>query len=843
MAINSFIRRIKMKTRSVKLLALLIAIILIVSSLPIFATAADDLQYNYSKEYNSGKRGEVCTTLNGTSASSYYTGSYTYENLITLSSSSLKTSLHNLMTNTHKYISSYANCRDMAIRTDCENGRGNASGQDNQKVTLIYTSYEATRSQWDGWNREHVWPQSLGGGNTSGGGADLHHIRPSDAGVNSSRGNKPYGYAGSGATEKYGTNPAIGWLGGTYNSTYFEPEDYAKGDVARIVLYVYVRWGSDWGADSVTEVFQSVDVLLEWCALDPVDTWEMGRNEVIQDIQGNRNVFIDYPELAWQLYGKEVPEDMATPSNAAATGNVPQPPAGGGDSGDNSGDNGGNNTSSTPAEIPESFVLKNQGMYVTATESTYTSSSSGTTKKQFKLSSNKSDAVTLKLVKNSDDTVYIKNGDKYLYADGTDVKYVTTAEDNTEFVLEWAGDGYYIKCANATYQSKPQYLEAYNSSLTCYGLQSGKESMYKFTFESVNGSSTPSNPGSEETTTKPSTPPAEEEPNKPSTSAGLLAEFDFGTNSSASHVDGNSLGTSKTYTTSGYTLSLSSMSNIYGPAYDAKGNSCIKMGASSKAGSLTFTVPSDVDKVVIYAAKYKANASKITINGTEKSLTKNSNDGQYDMIEIDTTSTKTITINTLSGGYRCMINTIEFWSNKTEVETETQPPEINTEETETTAPTVEPEETETETKAPTVEPEVSETETKAPTVEPTETETADTTTEVEATTPEVESTTPEVETDTQDGNNGSTEIETNAPGGSNTPDGSDAPNETNGTEPNESAPADESNPPVVETDPAPEVNTEPAKKKGCKSSVTCSMAVVCVSLVGLYTVIRRKKED
>ena len=835
-----------MKTRSVKLLALLIAIILIVSSLPIFATAADDLQYNYSKEYNSGKRGEVCTTLNGTSASSYYTGSYTYENLITLSSSGLETSLHNLMTDTHKYISSYANCRDMAIRTDCENGRGNASGQDNQKVTLIYTSYEATRSQYNGWNREHVWPKSLGGNSETGGGADLHHIRPSDAGVNSSRGNKPYGYAGSGATEKYGTNPAIGWLGGTYNSTYFEPEDYAKGDVARIILYVYVRWGSDWGADSVTEVFQSVDVLLEWCELDPVDTWEMGRNEVVQKIQGNRNVFIDYPELAWQLYGKAVPEDMATPSNAAANGNVPQPPAGGGNENPDTPSNPG--TSTTPAEIPESFVLKNQGMYVTATESTYTSST-GSTKKQFKLSSNKSDAVTLKLVKNSDDTVYIKNGDKYLYADGTDVKYVTTAGDNTEFVLEWAGDGYYIKCANATYQSKPQYLEVYNSSLTCYGLQSGKESMYKFTFESVNGSSTPSNPGSEETTTKPSTPPAEEEPNKPSTSAGLLAEFDFGTNSSASHVDGNSLGTSKTYSSGGYSLQLNNMSSVYGSAYDAKGNSCLKLGTSKVVGGFSFTVPADVDKVVIYAAKYKANASKITINGTSTSLTKNSNDGQYDAIEIDTTSNKTVTLTTVSGGLRCMINTIEFWSNKTEVETETQPPQIEIETTEsiTPPPSIEPEQTETETKAPAVEPEQTEATDTTPEVETTIPEIETTIPEVETTVPEVETTTPEVETNapdtetnTESGNNGSTEIETNTPGGSSTPD-----IETNIPGAETTAPGAESNPPVAETTPtpAPEQPDEPAKKKGCKSSVTCSMAVVCVSLVGLYTVIRRKKED
>ena len=831
-----------MKTRSVKLLALLIAIILIVSSLPIFATAADDLQYNYSKEYNSGKRDEVCTTLNGTSAYSYYTGSYTYENLITLSSSSLKTYLHNLMTDTHKYTSSYNDCRDMAIRTDCENGRGNASGQDNQKVTLIYTSYEATRSQYNGWNREHVWPQSLGGGNTSGGGADLHHIRPSDAGVNSSRGNKPYGYAGSGASEKYGSNPAVGVLGGTYNSTYFEPNDDTKGDVARIILYVYVRWGSAWGADSVTEVFQSVDVLLEWCALDPVDTWEMGRNEVVQDIQGNRNVFIDYPELAWQLYGKEVPENMTTPSGAAANGNVPTPPADGG----NSGGSSTPSTPSAPAEIPDNFVLKIKNTYLTDVANPYTSSS-GTTKKQFKLSANKADAITMQLVKNSDGSVSFKYGSKYLLADGTNVEFVTSESDNTKFILEQADDGYYIKCKSATYNGNPQYLEAYNSNLTCYGMGADK-TMYKFTFESVNGSSTPSNPGSEETTTKPSTPPAEEEPNKPSTSAGLLAEFDFGTNSSASHVDGNSLGTSKTYSSGGYSLQLNNMSSVYGPAYDAKGNSCLKLGTSKVVGGFSFTVPADVDKVVIYAAKYKANASKITINGTSTSLTKNSNDGQYDAIEIDTTSNKTVTLTTVSGGLRCMINTIEFWSNKTEVETETQPPQIETETTEsiTPPPSVEPEQTETETKAPAVEPEQTEAtdttpevETTIPEIETTIPEIETTVPEFETTTPEVETTAPDTETNTESGNNGSTEIETNAPGGSSTPD-----IETNIPGAETTAPGAESNPPAAETTPtpAPEQPDEPAKKKGCKSSVTCSMAVVCVSLVGLYTVIRRKKE-
>ena len=284
------------------------------------STVTTSVPATYSKEYNSGMRNVACTTLDGTSAESYY-ANYDYEDLSELSAAQLFSSLQTLMRTTHTYTSSYDDCHYKANQTDCTNGSGN--------VLLLYTSYSATMSQWNGWNREHVWPQSLGGGNTSGGGADLHHIRPSDAGVNSSRGNKKYGESGTNPSEKYGTSPAVGVLGGTYNNTYFEPVDEVKGDVARICLYVYVRWNSAWGADSITDVFQSIDVLLEWCELDPVDTWEMGRNEVVGSIQGNRNVFIDYPEYAWLLFGREVPEDMTTPSAGEAQTTPPteNPPA------------------------------------------------------------------------------------------------------------------------------------------------------------------------------------------------------------------------------------------------------------------------------------------------------------------------------------------------------------------------------------------------------------------------------------------------------------------------------------------------------------------------------------
>lgn len=289
--------------------SLLILVFVLSAYIPTFAVGQPS---SYSSSSNSGERDVDCTTLDGTGADDYYTGSYTYDNLSALSSGQLLTSLRTLMTSTHKRISTYANCRDYADETDCENNDG--------RIVMLYTSYSGTYSQYDngnGWNREHVWPQSIGGGNTSGGGADMHHIRPSEYRTNNKRGNNKYGKVTSGSTV---TGNLSGTIGGTFSGGFFEPLDNVKGDVARICLYVYVRWGSAWGADNITEVFQSVDVLLEWCEMDPVDTWEMGRNEVVESIQGNRNVFIDYPELAWLVFGREVPSDMTTPSGEAQNG-------------------------------------------------------------------------------------------------------------------------------------------------------------------------------------------------------------------------------------------------------------------------------------------------------------------------------------------------------------------------------------------------------------------------------------------------------------------------------------------------------------------------------------------
>ena len=285
--------------------SLLIFVFVLTAYIPTFAVGS---ARSYSTSSNSGQRDVICTSLDGTGAEDYYKGSYSYDTLSTLSGTQLLTSLRKLMTDTHSYISSYDDCHYKADKVDCENNNG--------KVSLIYCSYNATQSQWGSWNREHVWPKSLGGFETTGAGGDLHHIRPSDQVVNSTRGNSKYGNVNGGKT----VNAAIaqGYSGGYSGSGYFEPLDNVKGDVARICLYVYARWGSTYSqCSNITNVFQSIDVLLEWCELDPVDTWEMGRNEVVESIQGNRNVFIDYPELAWLLFNREIPADMTTPSGEA----------------------------------------------------------------------------------------------------------------------------------------------------------------------------------------------------------------------------------------------------------------------------------------------------------------------------------------------------------------------------------------------------------------------------------------------------------------------------------------------------------------------------------------------
>ncbi len=157
----------------------------------------------------------------------------------------------------------------------------------------------------DDWNREHVWAKSHGDfGTASGPGTDLHHLRPTDVTVNAARGNLDFDNGGSGVHQC----SACGVDGDSW-----EPPDAVKGDVARMIFYMAVRYEGDDGFpdlelnDSVgngsVPLHGRVSVLLDWHAQDPVSAAEVRRNDIIHaGWQDNRNPFIDHPEYADRIW-------------------------------------------------------------------------------------------------------------------------------------------------------------------------------------------------------------------------------------------------------------------------------------------------------------------------------------------------------------------------------------------------------------------------------------------------------------------------------------------------------------------------------------------------------------
>ncbi|NHA00049.1 ribonuclease [Nocardioides sp. W3-2-3] len=175
-------------------------------------------------------------------------------------------------------------------------------------IIEIYSGRSIAKSNNGGsvgqWNREHTWPQSHGDFGTSNGpGTDLHHLRPEDVTVNSTRGNKDFDNGGS----------AVANCSGCFSDAdSFEPRDSVKGDIARGLMYMAVRYeGGDGFADlelnntvnGTVPYLGKISVLLAWSAADPVSAAERARNDVIYNTyQGNRNPFVDHPEYAQSIW-------------------------------------------------------------------------------------------------------------------------------------------------------------------------------------------------------------------------------------------------------------------------------------------------------------------------------------------------------------------------------------------------------------------------------------------------------------------------------------------------------------------------------------------------------------
>ncbi len=264
----------------------------------------------------------------------------TYYSKITASGGTqLLGQLHDLIVETHKTYTSYDDCKKYGPTTDpALDGTSGA-------VMEFYT-HETIKKFVGGvgdWNREHVWCQSLSNGlwGQGGGGSDLHHIRPSESGLNSTRGNCKYGYAKDTGKEAWSRDNSKNdsKLGGWYIGTsIFEPLDNVKGDAARIVMYVYTHYNNasnvggtkesakTHGNLNFTNVISAsneaaaIKMLLEWNKLDPVDEIELYRNEAVYKIQGNRNPFIDNSSYADAIWGGGTVVDPPTPGPGPTPG-------------------------------------------------------------------------------------------------------------------------------------------------------------------------------------------------------------------------------------------------------------------------------------------------------------------------------------------------------------------------------------------------------------------------------------------------------------------------------------------------------------------------------------------
>lgn len=299
-----------------------------------------------SKQVNAAEVGQ----LPPTNYSSNLTDTY-YTEANNLVGDDLLETLATITNDNHKYYNSYKECQGGNTVSD-------EDPNDSSKFIDFYTGWSVPEA-WDAkiWNREHVWCQSLTNGlyndvgdSDRGAGADIHHIRPLIYGINSARGNSlytdreycgdiklsEYKYSGNQLSEY--ANMATGCYNG---SGKWEPRDSVKGDIARILMYLYMHYSTEVDANKsranvsntnttsqtgnlvITNIVytssgleeEAWEMLLKWNQLDPVDEFERNRNNYCASVTGTRNPFIDNATYASSIWEEQNLPDGITPYN------------------------------------------------------------------------------------------------------------------------------------------------------------------------------------------------------------------------------------------------------------------------------------------------------------------------------------------------------------------------------------------------------------------------------------------------------------------------------------------------------------------------------------------------
>lgn len=141
---------------------------------------------------------------------------------------------------------------------------------------------------------------------------DLHHLTPSDAAANTAKSNYPLGEVDSPLFDNGVTKVGTGQANGRATNL-FEPADEYKGDFARMYLYFVTCYQDySWKSSALSMFAQNSyptlnaygqPLLLKWHRQDPVSQKEIDRNNAVYSFQGNRNPFIDYPNMVEYIWG------------------------------------------------------------------------------------------------------------------------------------------------------------------------------------------------------------------------------------------------------------------------------------------------------------------------------------------------------------------------------------------------------------------------------------------------------------------------------------------------------------------------------------------------------------
>lgn len=477
--------------------------------------------------------------------------------------------------------------------------------RDVNNQTTAWSDHQQT--QW-GINREHVWPKAEGFDSSGAGGArgDPRHLMAGNGYANNIHSNYYYGYVkSSGATDcgsKYSN--LSGNLKGTSQyantGTVFEPQDSDKGDIARSIFYMVARYNYLSGSDSDGIDSNNPNLTLT----QNISDWSSSGYTSTTSNPGKLGILTDL--LAWH-HADPVDEYEIHRNNLLYTNFT--------------------NNRNPFVDFPEwvDFIWGTatyngkQCQSYSSTPTGYATPSSDTINGY----NGGGGTVSVTGVSVSPTSATIQVGSSEL------LSAIVSPNNATNQGVTWASNN--TNVATVSNVGRVSAVAEGNATITVTTSDGGFTATCAVTVTASGGGGEVSS-----------------------------AVFTMGEDGEASHADGSSA-TSYTETKSGVTLTLSDGVKMYSGARDETGNGCLKFGTSSAGGSFVvdLTGISNLIQVIFRAANYKATANTtITINsGSPTTLTKQSNNGQYDEVSVNISSQTSLSVEFSA---RAMLNEIEF---------------------------------------------------------------------------------------------------------------------------------------------------------------------------------------